>query len=56
MKINTGTLEKPYEPQEVDQVDIAFPANVRHLVPDMKDIPKEFHRMGETKWNKIFSD
>ena len=35
----TDKFEKP---TPVDDVMMAFPANVAHLMPDMKDIPAEF--------------
>lgn len=36
--------ERKYEPQEVDRITLAFPADVRHLMPDWEDIPDEFKR------------
>lgn len=30
------------QPQDVSDVEIAFPASVRHLMPDYADIPKAF--------------
>lgn len=42
------------EPMEVDPVFAAFPASVRHMMPDYKDIPEEFKR-GRTKWNELVS-
>ena len=37
-----GTLAEPYEPQEVDDVTLVFPANVSHLMPPVEVIPEEF--------------
>jgi hypothetical protein len=42
------------KPQQLSGLDIAFPATVRHLMPAMADIPKEFHR-GNTDWNRLQS-
>ncbi len=42
-------------PQEVDDLLMAFPAGIMHLMPKMEDIPDEF-KHGHTKWNKFFSD
>ena len=38
--------------KEVSDVDLVFPASVKHLMPKMEDIPKEFQRH-ETPWNKL---
>lgn len=43
------------KPQTVTNIDMAFPAKVSHLMPNMSDIPREFDG-GNTKWNKLFSD
>lgn len=40
--------------QEVTDVDMAFPASVKHLIPE--EIPKEFKHHRSTVWNKLFSD
>lgn len=42
------------KPQIVTDVDLAFPANVMHLMPKMEEIPVEFKK-GKTKWNEFFS-
>lgn len=39
--------------KEVDDVTLAFPATVKHLMPNMKDIPEEFKQYNGTKWNKL---
>ena len=39
--------------QEIDDVMLAFPANVMNLMPKYEDIPEEFKR-GGTKWNRLF--
>lgn len=42
-------------PQEVSDVDIAFPAHVSHLMPKYAEIPEQYKRGGS--WgNKLFSD
>jgi hypothetical protein len=38
----TGTLTKPYEPVDVSDLEIVFPAHVSHLMPPAEDIPQEF--------------
>lgn len=40
------------EPIDVDDVFLVFPASVRHMMPEYKDIPDEFKR-GRTKWNEL---
>lgn len=42
-------------PQAVSDIDLAFPAQVSHLMPAYDDIPREF-KNGHTKWNKFFGD
>lgn len=44
-----------FMPQEVDDVTIAFPANIMHLLPKMEEIPEEFHHRN-TKWNRFIDD
>jgi hypothetical protein len=44
-------------PQDVSDVELAFPARVNHLMPKYEDIPKEFRNWNsETIWNKLTSD
>ena len=43
------------EPIEVADLDIAFPANISHLMPSYDEIPKEY-KGGHTKWNQLFND
>ena len=38
-------LPKPYAPQPVDEVTLAFPANVEPLMPAWEDIPDEVNRI-----------
>lgn len=45
---------KPNE--ELTAADVAFPATVRHLMPNMSDIPTDFKKWDGTKWNKFFND
>lgn len=40
------------KPIEVDDVLLAFPADVRHLMPTYAEIPEEFHRWSN-EWNEI---
>ena|ERR1017187_8061402 len=40
--------------QEVDKVTQAFPAKVKHLMPEWSSIPEEFHN-GYTPYDKLFS-
>jgi hypothetical protein len=42
-------------PQDVGDLERAFPVSVGHLMPAQESIPDEF-RNGHTKWNRIFSD
>lgn len=49
----TGTLD--LKPQKVTDLDIAFPADVMHLMPPYMDIPAKF-RHGRTEWNQFMSD
>jgi len=53
--VSKASLAKPYLPIAVSQVDLAFPANVSHLMPAYEDIPKEFKSL-YNPWVKIFSD
>ena len=38
----TGTLAEPYEPQEIDDLMLVFPAGTSHLLPPVEVIPEEF--------------
>lgn len=43
-------LTKPYEPQPVENLELAFPAHVLHLMPAFDDIPDDFrHNRGEAR-------
>jgi hypothetical protein len=42
---------KTWTPQEVSDLDVAFAASVRHLMPAMDEIPEEFRR-DRTPYNK----
>lgn len=43
-------------PQEISDLDNAFPARVSHLMPPMAEIPKEFCDWnGQNKWQKLVS-
>jgi hypothetical protein len=44
-----------FEVQEVDNILMAFPADVMNLMPKYEDIPDEF-KHGHTEWNKIFAN
>ncbi len=43
-------------PQDVDDVTLAFPADVRDLMPGYEDIPKEFKNFSKNKWVKFQQD
>jgi hypothetical protein len=43
------------KPQIIDDVTIAFPARVTHLMPKYEDIPQEF-RDRSSKWCRFQSD
>ena len=43
-----------WKPMEIDDVTAAFPAQVKHLMPPMEEIPREF-KDGHGKWNELFS-
>lgn len=44
-------------PIEVDNVLLAFPADVMRLLPKWEDIPAEFKNPNRpTKWNNLFND
>ena len=40
------------KPQHVDDLTLAFPADVAHLMPCYEDIPDEFKNYPGTFWNK----
>jgi hypothetical protein len=42
-------------PTEVDDVTLAFPAQIRHLKPTWEEIPAEFKRHDGTPWNTLFN-
>jgi hypothetical protein len=42
-------------PKAVDDVTLAFPANVEELMPEMVDIPVAFHCGGHTWGNLLFN-
>jgi hypothetical protein len=42
------------EPQEVQDVDLAFGGNMEELLPPYKEIPDEF-KDNNTEWNRIVS-
>jgi hypothetical protein len=43
------------KPVEVDDVDVAFPASVQHLMPSWEEIPDEFKRHRGNVWAKLAS-
>lgn len=45
------------QPQEVSDLDIAFPASVSHLMPKYEDIPKEFQGFRpNSTWGGLFNN
>jgi hypothetical protein len=50
----TDHLVEPYRPVVLDDVFMAFPAHVNHLMPARNAIPADF-RAGDTPWNRIVS-
>lgn len=52
------SLAAPYEPQLLSALETIFPTDVSHLMPDMAEIPEDFHRgWGEAKpWVKFQRD
>lgn len=54
-------LEAPYAPVPIDDVLLAFPGDIAHLLPDWDDIPDEFKKASEQtessrKWLKLQQD
>ncbi len=43
------------KPKDVSDVDMTFPASVKHMMPKWEEIPEEFKR-GHGKWNDLMSD
>jgi len=43
------------DPQEVDDLTLAFPASISSLMPDQADIPEDIIR-GRSKWCRVTSD
>lgn len=46
---------KQIEPQEVDDLTLAFPANIAPLMPNKADIPEDIIQ-GRSKWCRVMSD
>jgi hypothetical protein len=44
-----------YLPQEISDSEMAFPANVSHLMPKWEEIPDLFKEHDGTIWNNIFN-
>ena len=44
-----------FEIQPISDLDLAFPAQVKHLMPKSADIPPEFSDHGNV-WNRLVSD
>lgn len=53
--VPTGYLPAPYLPVAITRLDLAFPANVRHLMPAPEDIPSEL-RGFRGKHADLFAD
>lgn len=43
------------DPIEVDDVTLAFPANIGHLLPAWDDIPEDFKRERDSGWTGLAS-
>jgi hypothetical protein len=43
------------QPMKVSDIDIAFPANVKHLMPPMAEIPEDFKRHRGNPWVDLTS-
>jgi len=43
-------------PQDISDVDLAFPAEVMHLMPKYDEIPKQFKSERSSWGNKLFND
>jgi len=43
-------------PVELSDVDVTFGVNALTIMPCMNEIPREYHMMSNTKWNKLVSD
>jgi|ERR1041384_4841867 hypothetical protein len=43
-----------YPIHELSDIEVAFPAQVSHLMPPRDAIPQEF-KDGNTKWNELFN-
>lgn len=50
-----GSLQEPFIPQDISDVQQAFPASIGNLLPPVENIPEEFKR-GRTKWNDVFGE
>jgi len=42
-------------PQEISDVEIAFPAHVLNRMPEWDEIPPEFKRHRGTRWNELMA-
>jgi len=50
-----GTLEKPYDPVEVNDATLVFPAGIPNLLPPAKELPLEFVDESYNLWKEIAS-
>jgi hypothetical protein len=50
-----GQLQKPFVPMSVEDVQLAFPAQVAPLMPPVEDIPEEFADY-DNDWNRFVKD
>lgn len=46
------TLQAPFKPVVVSDVNMAFPAYVMHLLPAQEEIPAEFHS-SSNPWHRL---
>lgn len=45
-----------FQVKEISDMEAAFPADVKRLMPKWEEIPEEFKKFGGTPWNAIFNE
>ena len=48
-----GTMEEPYLPIEMYDLDLVFPAGMDRLMPPQEKIPDAFKKHSGTRWNEL---